>query len=52
MVHLRIFHAVFCESGLLKLPIEVIAAVFEHMKESDVVIWVSKIVEDLPPQAP
>jgi hypothetical protein len=50
VMHLRIFHTILGESGLLKLPIEVIAAVFKHMKERDIVIWVLKMVKDLPPQ--
>src|ERR1039458_9834219 len=51
MVHIRIFHAVFREASLLKLPLEMVPTVFEHMKKCCVVIGVSKIVEDLPPQS-
>ena len=49
MVHLRIFYAALRESGLLKLPIEMIATIFKHMTESGFVIWVLKIVKDGPP---
>src|SRR5580700_9658436 len=50
MVHLRILHAALRESTLLELPIEMIAAIFKDMKESNVVVRILKIVKDLTPQ--
>ena len=50
MVHLRIFYATLRESGLLKLPIEMVATIFKHVTESGIVVWISKIVKDGPPQ--
>src|SRR5215831_7354549 len=50
MLHLGIFHPAFGESGLLELPVEMIAAVFQHVTESDIGIRVLKMVKDSPPQ--
>ena len=50
MVHLRIFYAAFRESDLLKLPIQMIATIFNYMTESNVVIRISKMVKDGQPQ--
>jgi hypothetical protein len=46
MVHLRIFYAASREPGLLHLPIEVIATIFKHMAESNILIGILKIVKD------
>ena len=47
----EIFNAASRESGLLKLPIEMLAAIFKHMAERGFVFWVSKIVKDRLPQS-
>src|SRR5271165_4688708 len=50
MVHLRILHAALREPRLLKLPVEMIATIFKHMKERNILIGILKMVKDLPPQ--
>src|SRR5271163_2234622 len=50
MMHLRIFYEALREPGLLKLPAEMIATIFKHMKKSDFIIWILKIVKNRPPQ--
>jgi hypothetical protein len=50
MVHLRIFYAASREPGPLHLPIEMIATIFKHMIERDILIGILKIVKDGPPQ--
>ena len=49
MVHFRVFYAALRESGLLKLPIEMTATIFEHVNKSGFVIWILKIIKDEPP---
>jgi hypothetical protein len=46
MVHLRIFDAASREPGLLHLPIEMIATIFKHMTESNILIGILKIVKN------
>jgi hypothetical protein len=46
MVQLTIFDAVFCESSLLELPVEVIATVLKHVKQGRVLVRVLKMVEN------
>jgi hypothetical protein len=46
MMHLRILHAASGEPGLVNLPIEMIATIFEDMTESDILIRISKIVKN------
>src|ERR1700733_9840202 len=50
VVHLRVFNAASCESGLLKLPTEMFAAIFKHMTKRGFVFRISKIVKDRVPQ--
>src|SRR4030095_12423130 len=50
MVHLRIFDLASREAGLLHLPIEMIATIFKHMTQRDILIGILKIVKDGPPQ--
>jgi len=50
MVHLRILYATLGESCLLKLPLEMLTTIFQHVTEGDVVFWILKVVEDGPPQ--
>jgi hypothetical protein len=49
VMHLRTFHTVLGEPSLLKLPFEVIAAVFKHMAEAFIAVWILKVVKDVPP---
>ena len=46
MVHLGVLYLVSLEASFLKLPIEMIAAVFEDVTQSDIFIGILKIVED------
>jgi|SRR6516165_187026 hypothetical protein len=46
MAHLRIFYSALREPGLLHLPIEMIATIFKHMTEGDILIGISKIVKE------
>jgi hypothetical protein len=49
MVHSRVFYAALRESGPLKLPIKMIATIFEHVNKSGFVIWILKIIKGEPP---
>jgi hypothetical protein len=45
VVKLTILDAVLRKSGRLELPIEMLATIFKHMAQSDISVWILKIVE-------
>src|ERR1700686_1410286 len=50
MVHLRVLDPALRKPGLFELPLQMVAAVFQHMAKSDILIRVLKIIENFPSQ--